>query len=155
MGKPRAYPVSLASGKPHFVRLSLFGFGLSELGENHRSHDQLIAYKATLEMQRLWAETLEEDLIDVADRLAQLGDRIEIASFEERRRAIEQLVKEILVQPQMIDGKLIPIVTITYRFNEPFVEITPSPSSMIVTDTPALVVIAVTPSNHVFARPLW
>ena len=32
LGKPRAYPVSLASGKPHFVRLSLFGFGLSELG---------------------------------------------------------------------------------------------------------------------------
>lgn len=32
LGKPRAYPVSLASGKPHLVRLSLFGFGLSELG---------------------------------------------------------------------------------------------------------------------------
>ena len=32
LGKPRAYPVSLASGEPHLVRLSLFGFGLSELG---------------------------------------------------------------------------------------------------------------------------
>jgi hypothetical protein len=32
LGKPRAYPVSLASGKPHLVQLSLFGFGLSELG---------------------------------------------------------------------------------------------------------------------------
>jgi len=34
LGKPRAYPVSLASGKSHLVRLSLslFGFGLSELG---------------------------------------------------------------------------------------------------------------------------
>ena len=32
LGKPRADPVSLASGKPHLVRLSLFGFGLSELG---------------------------------------------------------------------------------------------------------------------------
>jgi hypothetical protein len=29
---PRAAPVSLASGKPHLVRLSLFGFGSSELG---------------------------------------------------------------------------------------------------------------------------
>jgi len=29
---PRAYPVSFASGEPHLVRLSLFGFGLSELG---------------------------------------------------------------------------------------------------------------------------
>jgi fluoroacetyl-CoA thioesterase len=32
LGKPRAYPVSLASGEPHLVRLSLFGFGLSKLG---------------------------------------------------------------------------------------------------------------------------
>ena len=32
MGQPRAYPVSLASGKPHLVRLSLFGSGLSGLG---------------------------------------------------------------------------------------------------------------------------
>jgi hypothetical protein len=32
LGKPRAYPVSLASGKPHLVRLSLFGSGLSGLG---------------------------------------------------------------------------------------------------------------------------
>ncbi|MHB8779498.1 MAG: hypothetical protein ACYC6R_17330, partial [Anaerolineales bacterium] len=32
LGKPRAYPVSLASGEPYLVRLSLFGFGLSELG---------------------------------------------------------------------------------------------------------------------------
>ena len=34
LGKPRAYPVSLASGEPYLVRLSLFGFGLSELGIN-------------------------------------------------------------------------------------------------------------------------
>ena len=32
LGQPRAYPVSLASGKPHLVRLSLFGSGLSGLG---------------------------------------------------------------------------------------------------------------------------
>src|SRR3972149_5556055 len=32
LGKPRAYPVSLASGEPHLVRLSLFGFGLSQVG---------------------------------------------------------------------------------------------------------------------------
>jgi len=34
LGKPRASPVSLASGEPTlFERLSLFGFGLSELGK--------------------------------------------------------------------------------------------------------------------------
>jgi hypothetical protein len=32
LGKPRADPVSLASGKPCLVRLSLFGSGLFELG---------------------------------------------------------------------------------------------------------------------------
>jgi hypothetical protein len=37
LGKPRAYPVSLASGKPHLVRLFLFGFGLSELGKYETS----------------------------------------------------------------------------------------------------------------------
>ena len=37
LGKPRADPVSLASGKPHLVRLSLFGFGLSELGYGYRT----------------------------------------------------------------------------------------------------------------------
>ena len=35
LGQPRAYPVSLASGKPHLVRLSLFGSGLSGLGVNN------------------------------------------------------------------------------------------------------------------------
>jgi len=113
------------------------------LAENHRSQDELIAYKASLETQRLQDETLEDELVDVAERLAQLGDRIEQASFEERRRAVEQLVKEILVQPEVINGKTIPIVTITYRFNEPIKEITRPPSAMIVAHTPALVVIMV------------
>ena len=40
LGQPRAYPVSLASGKPHLVRLSLFGSGLSGLGI--RTWDALI-----------------------------------------------------------------------------------------------------------------
>jgi hypothetical protein len=39
LGKLRAYPVSLASGKPHLVRLSLFSFGLSELGSNLHKKD--------------------------------------------------------------------------------------------------------------------
>jgi hypothetical protein len=36
LGKPRAYPVSLSPAEPHLVRLSLFGFGLSELGVGDR-----------------------------------------------------------------------------------------------------------------------
>jgi hypothetical protein len=45
LGKLRAFPLSLASGKPHLVRLSLFGFGLSELG----NADGLAAQLATLD----------------------------------------------------------------------------------------------------------
>ena len=102
------------------------------LSENHKARNELISYKATLETQRLQASSLESDLLNVADRLGQLGDRIAQASFEERRLAIEQLVKEILVQPQKVDdGKSIPVVTITYRFNEPFLKVIPRPSSLI------------------------
>ena len=43
--------------------------------------------------------------MDVATRLAQLGDRIDHASFEERRRATEELVKEILVPPKIVTEK--------------------------------------------------
>ena len=102
------------------------------LAENHRSRDELIAYKAALEGQKLRAETLEDDLVDVASRLVKLGDRIDQASFDERRRAVEELVREIQVQPQTIDGKTMPIVTITYRFNEPGQQVMPPPIAVVV-----------------------
>ena len=59
------------------------------LAENHKSQDELLVYKADLEMERFQSDTPEQDLVNVAERLAQLGDRIEQASFEERRRALE------------------------------------------------------------------
>jgi site-specific DNA recombinase len=117
------------------------------LSENHKEQDELIAYKADLETKDLRSRTLEDDLIDVASRLAQLGDRIEQASFEERRRAVEELVKEIRVQPQAIDGKLIPVVIITYRFNEPGQIVIPPPATMIIDHTPAPAVISAIRSN--------
>jgi len=79
---------------------------------------------------------LEDDLREVASRLAQLEDRIEQSSFEERRRAVEELVKEIRVQPQAIDAKLIPVVIITYRFNDPSQIIIPTPSAVVIDYTP-------------------
>jgi hypothetical protein len=51
--------------------------------------------------------------------LRQLGNRIDQAAFDEKRRAVEELVKAILVQPTLVDGKVIPVVTLTCRFNEP------------------------------------
>jgi site-specific DNA recombinase len=125
------------------------------LKENHKSRDELRAYKATLETERLRAETLEEDLVDVSFRLAQLGDRIGQASFEERRAAIEQLVKEILVQTQVVDGRAVPVVILTYRFSEPIHEITPPPSAMIVDRTPVRVATGATRSNLAPARRGW
>ena len=79
---------------------------------------------------------MEDDLREVASRLAQLEDRIEQSSFEERRRAVEELVKEIRVQPQAIDAKLIPVVIITYRFNDPSQIIIPTPSAVVIDYTP-------------------
>jgi hypothetical protein len=105
------------------------------LGENHRAQDELITYRATLELQRLRAETLEDDLIDIASRLAKLGDRIDQASFGERRRAVEELVKEIQVEPQNIDGKTIPVVTITYRFSETGQPVIPPPIAVVLNHT--------------------
>lgn len=112
--------------------------------ENNKSQGELIAYKAALEVQRLRADTLEDDLIDVASRLAQLGDRIDQASFEERRHAVEELVKEIQVQSQTLDGKRIPVITITYRFSEPCQEIIPPPSAVVPDHTPVPVAIMAT-----------
>jgi len=125
------------------------------LSENHKAQDDLIAYKAELETKELRSQTLEDDLRDVASRLAQLGDRIEQASFEERRRAVEELVKEIRVQPQAIDGKLIPVVIITYRFNEPSQIIIPPPSAMIIDHTHARAVISAIRSNPAPVLRWW
>jgi hypothetical protein len=75
--------------------------------------------------------------MDVATRLAQLGDRIDHASLEERRRATEELVKEIIVQPQTVDGKTIPVITITYRFSEPCQEFVQSQTAVVINHAPA------------------
>ena len=98
---------------------------------------------------------MEDDLRDVASKLAQLGDRIEQSTFEERRRAVEELVKEIRVQPQTIDGKLIPVVIITYRFDDPGKIIAPLPSAVIVDHTPVRVGITATRSNRAPAQTWW
>jgi phosphoribosylanthranilate isomerase len=106
------------------------------LSKRHKAQDDLIAYKAVLETKKLRSQTLEDGLREVASRLAQLEDRIEQSSFEERRRAVEELVKEIRVQPQAIDGKLISVVIITCRFNDPSQIIIPTPSGVVIDYTP-------------------
>ena len=65
------------------------------LGENRKAQEALVSYRAWLESEKLKAQNLEDDLLNVAERLEQLGNRIDNATFEERRRAVTELVKEI------------------------------------------------------------
>jgi hypothetical protein len=58
-------------------------------------------------------------LFGVATRLSALQRRIDGATFEEKRRAIEALVGGILVSTEVVGGEPKSVVTITYRFDEP------------------------------------
>ena len=113
------------------------------LCENRKAQEALVSYRAWLESEKIKAGSFEVDLLNVAERLARLGDRINHATFEERRRAVMELVKDILVVPERIDGKLVPLVTITYRFNEPCPTITLPEPTVIIDHTPARVAIMV------------
>ena len=85
--------------------------------------------------EKLTARTLEEELLYVADRLSSLGNRIDQATFEERRRAVVELVKEIEVYSENIDGKKMPIVTITFRFNDLCPNLEPPDTAVVIDHT--------------------
>ncbi len=119
------------------------------LAENHHAQKSLQTYITSLQAERLKSRSLEEDLAKAASRLARLAERIDNATYEEKRQAIEDLVKNIVVTPQEIDGKRVPVVTITYRFNEPCPDLPDYPvpeedSVMITSHTPAPAAITAT-----------
>jgi site-specific DNA recombinase len=89
------------------------------LGGIRNSQNSLLEYKKKIEEDRIKNRTLEKELRNVAERLSKLGERIDQSSYEEKRRAVVELVKDIQTIPEIIDDNQIPIVTITYRFNEP------------------------------------
>jgi len=62
---------------------------------------------------------------------------------------------DIRVQLQTIDGRLIPVVIITYRFDDPSQIIDPPPSAVIVDHTPVYVDITATWSNREHTRTWW
>ncbi len=78
----------------------------------------LQAYRASLATRLQAGEALDEELFGVASRLAHLQGRIDQAAFEERRRALRQLVKGIEVRTKVVDGQRIPHVVITYAFQD-------------------------------------
>jgi len=59
------------------------------------------------------AEPLERELHGVSERLATLRDRVYQASFNDKWRAIEELVKSIEGSTGKIDGKKMVVITIT------------------------------------------
>ena len=50
--------------------------------------------------------------------MAILGKPVDHATFEDKRRAVVELVKGIEIATEEIDGKNTAIVTITYRFDQ-------------------------------------
>ena len=53
----------------------------------------------------------------MAERLATLRERVDQATFEDKRHAVVELVKGIEIATEEIDGKNTAVVTITYRFD--------------------------------------
>ena len=89
------------------------------LAEIRRSLASLEGYRASLEARRARGEGLEHELFGVATRLAALQQRIDRATFEEKRRAVEALVGGIVVNTELVGGQPRAVVMITYRFDEP------------------------------------
>jgi len=89
---------------------------LKEIMDSQRS---LVSYREQLRNRLGHSDALAQELFGVAERLTKLQVRIDEASFDEKRRAVEVLVKNICVDPQIIKGKPVAIITVTYRFDDP------------------------------------
>jgi site-specific DNA recombinase len=127
------------------------------LAENKSSLDELINYKERLEYQRSGYEQIEKEIQSVATRLTSLNSTIEHASFEEKYSAISALVKSITVNKNRVGAKDTPVVTITYRFNDPeSISSLPVRTPAIVKDcTPVHVDILVIHKNPAPAHLEW
>ena len=90
----------------------------SLLREIHRSLDTMERFRDDLQQSHARGDQLDEELFGVAERLATLKERVDQATFEDRRRAVVELVKGIEIATEKIEGKKTAIVTITYRFDQ-------------------------------------
>ena len=88
-------------------------------GEIRGSLEALMAYRDKLKVRLVRGEALERELFAAAERLGRLQKRIDQASFEERRRAVEELVKEIRIDLQEFGGRDVAVISVTYRFDKP------------------------------------
>jgi hypothetical protein len=62
---------------------------------------------------------LEKELFGIAERLSSLQSQIQNATFDDKRRAISELVKGIQVSTETIHGEKTAFIEVTYRFEEP------------------------------------
>jgi site-specific DNA recombinase len=119
------------------------------LATNKRSLYDITVYKEQLENHKQRQQQIENEIQSVATRLEALSKNIDNANYEEKFRAISELVKNISVNKSVFENKETPIVTITYRFNEPE-NICPT-HTIEENYTPARVVIMAIQSNSVHA----
>jgi site-specific DNA recombinase len=97
------------------------------LAELRRSQNTLEAHKRHLEGRFTRGDTLEKELFGIAKRLAGLQNQIHNATFDDKCRAVSELVKGIQVSTETIQGKKTAIVEITYRFQEPLPPVVHTP----------------------------
>ena len=89
----------------------------NQLREIHFSLETVERFRDDLLQSHARGEQLEKELFGVAERLSALRERVDQAAFEDKRRAVVELVKEIEIATEEIDGKNTAVVTITYRFD--------------------------------------
>ncbi len=89
-----------------------------QLREIHFSLETVERFRDDLLQSHARGKQLEKELFGVAERLATLRERVDQATFEDKRRAVVELVKRIEIATEEIDGKNTAIVTITYRFDQ-------------------------------------
>jgi hypothetical protein len=88
------------------------------LEENHKKKETLQSYLKKLTSARHNTLTLEDRLDDVKMLLEKIKNRINDATYEEKRNAVVALVKEVQVDSVIQNGKFIPTVNIIYKFDK-------------------------------------
>lgn len=88
------------------------------LAENKKQQQEVIEYRDKLNDLGQDNEWIEAELATLGSKLIALGQRIENAADEEKRAAILELVKSIVVETDTSQKRPKPVVTITFRFNK-------------------------------------
>ena len=114
------------------------------LRENRKQKEALLNYLDQLTSEKGKSDNLDIEFQDINERLSYLNGRIDNATFVEKRNAICELVKDIVVTPEEHDGKTIPVVNITYKFNDLRTKVKSSIPAFIAGCTPAPVAITAT-----------